>query len=49
MEGEEEEEAPGSFSVSSFYPALVARERRALFCSGRHPLPAPLLSLQVFL
>ena len=35
MEGEEEEEAPGSFSVSSFCPALHQERRAPLFASHR--------------
>ena len=44
MEGEEEEEeAPGSFSVSSFCPALTPGDEGAPFCQPpAHPLPLPL-------
>jgi len=33
MEGEEKEEAPGSLSVSSFYPATHQERRAPLFAS----------------
>jgi len=50
MEGEEKEEAPGSLSVSSFYPA-THKERRALLLFqpiATHSLLPPFLAFQAF-
>jgi len=49
MEGEEEEEAPGSFSVSSFCPALTPGEEGAPFVQAPPTPSPPLLLLQAFL